>query len=407
MESGGAKSVLRVKGRFDVPWDEGSSGVRLLRLQSMSFQEVPMNARYRRLQVALQRARLQAIALNPGPSLTYLTGLHFHLMERPVVAFFTAEGQQAVVLPRLEAPKVAGRDALQPFFYGDDPSQWQAAFREAIAALGLERARIGVEPTRLRVLELRYLEAAAPHAVFPSAEEVLADLRVVKDADELAAMQRAVDIAQRALEAALAGFRAGMTERELAAEVVVQLLRHGSEPDLPFQPIVAAGPNAANPHAVPTERPIQRGDLLIIDWGATWEGYFSDLTRTFAVGEVDEELARIAAVAAQANAAGRAAARAGISAGEVDAAARSVIAAAGYGAYFTHRTGHGLGLDVHERPFIFGGNDEILRPGMTFTVEPGIYLPGRGGARVEDDVVITAEGARSLSDLPRALRRLE
>ncbi len=366
-----------------------------------------MHPRQRRLQEALQRAQLDALALNPGPSLVYLTGLHFHLMERPVVAFFTAEGQQAIVLPRLEAPKVAGREDLQPFFYDEDPARWHDAFRQAVEALGLRHARIGVEPDRLRVLELRFLEAAAAGAVFPSAAKVIAALRVSKDAEEIAAMETAVRIAQDALREALRAFRVGMTEKAFAAELVAQLLRHGSEPELPFQPIVAAGPNSANPHAVPTDRPIAAGDLLIVDWGATYQGYFSDLTRTFAIGEVDEELARLAAIVQQANAAGRAAARPGIPAGDVDKAARDLIAAAGYGEYFTHRTGHGLGMDVHERPFIFAGNEEVLRPGMVFTVEPGIYLPGRGGARVEDDVVVTADGARSLSDLPRALWRLE
>ncbi len=365
-----------------------------------------MSHRLARLQTALRRAHLDAVALNPGPSLSYLTGLHFHLMERPVVALLSAQGETALVLPELEAPKVADRPNIRPFFYGEDPARWGDAFRRAVEALGLARARIGVEPTRLRVLELRFLEAAAPEAVFPSAAEAIAALRMTKDAEEIAAMEQAVRIAQDALTAALAAFRMGMTEREFAAELVLQLLRHGSEPELPFQPIVAAGPNSANPHAVPTDRPISRGDLLIVDWGATWQGYFSDLTRTFAVGAVEPELARIAEIAAQANAAGREAARPGIPAGEVDRAARNVIAAAGYGDFFTHRTGHGLGLDVHERPFIFAGNETVLRPGMTFTVEPGIYLPGRGGVRVEDDVVITADGARSLSTLPRHLARL-
>ncbi len=365
-----------------------------------------MHARLLRLQQALQRAQLDALALNPGPSLTYLTGLHFHLMERPVVAFFTASGQQAIVLPRLEAPKVADRDDVQAFFYDEDPARWHEAFQQAVAALGLQQARIGVEPDRLRVLELRFLEAAAPEAEFPSAATVLASLRAVKDSGELAAMQEAVAIAQAALETALQAFRVGMTEKELAAELVAQLLRHGSEPELPFQPIVAAGPNSANPHATPTTRAIQPGDLLIIDWGATHQGYFSDITRTFAVGEVDEELAHIAEIVQQANTAGREIARPGLPAGKVDAAARRVIAAAGYGDYFTHRTGHGLGMDVHEAPFIFADNEDVLRPGMVFTVEPGIYVPGRGGVRVEDDVVVTADGARSLSDLPRTLRRL-
>ena len=365
-----------------------------------------MQTRLAKLSEVLQANSLNALALNPGPSLVYLTGLHFHLMERPVVAFFTATGQQAIVLPRLEAPKVVSRTDLQPFLYDEDPARWHEAFRAAVEALGLQQARIGVEPDRLRVLELRFLESAAPGATFPSAAQAIAALRATKDAEEIAAMEHAVHIAQEALAAALQTFRVGMTEKELAAELVAQLLRHGSEPELPFQPIVSAGPNSANPHALPTERPIQPGDLLIIDWGATHQGYFSDLTRTFAIGEVDAELAHIAALVRQANAAGRQAARPGIPAGEVDKAAREVIAAAGYGDYFTHRTGHGLGMDVHERPFIFADNDEVLRPGMVFTVEPGIYLPGRGGVRVEDDVVVTADGARSLSDLPRNLQRL-
>ncbi len=365
-----------------------------------------MNPRFARLQEALRQANLDALALNPGASLTYLTGLHFHLMERPVVGLFTAAGERALILPQLEAPKIADRGDLQAFFYGEDPAQWGKVFRQALHHLGLTAARIGVEPTRLRVLELRLLEAAAPQAEFLAADAVLADLRAVKDADEIAAMQHAVAVAQQALRTALADFRLGMTERELAARLVMALLQHGSAPELPFQPIVAAGPNAANPHATPTDRPIQEGDLLIIDWGASWHGYFSDLTRTFAIGSVEPELAHIVAVVAEANAAGRAAARPGQTAGEVDRAARAVIAAAGYAPYFTHRTGHGLGLDVHEPPFIFADNPAPLRAGMTFTVEPGIYLLGRGGARIEDDIVVTPDGARSLSDLPRALQPL-
>ncbi len=365
-----------------------------------------MSHRLSRLHQALSQHGLDALALNPGPSLTYLTGLQFHLMERPVVALFSAAGETALVLPELEAPKVAGRTDLRPFFYGEDPARWGDAFQQAVEALGLQQARIGVEPTRLRVLELRFLESAAPDALFPDATAVIAALRMTKDAEEIAAMEHAVRIAQDALTAALQAFKVGMTEREFAAELVLQLLRHGSEPELPFQPIVAAGPNSANPHAVPTDRPVQHGDLLIVDWGATWQGYFSDLTRTFAIGRVEPELAHIADIVVQANAAGRTAARPGIAAGKVDQAARGVIAAAGYGEFFTHRTGHGLGLDVHEGPFIFAGSATILQPGMTFTVEPGIYLPERGGVRVEDDVVVTGEGARSLSTLPRTLLTL-
>ena len=370
-----------------------------------SLKENTVNPRLQRLSILLREAGLDALALNPGPTLTYLTGLHFHLMERPVVGLFTAQGQAGVVLPELERAKLTGTP-LQAFPYREDPTTWKAAFRHALDALGLSAATIGVEPTRLRVLELRYLEEAAPEAAFPDAAAVIAQLRLRKDEDEIAAMRQAVRIAEEAFRAALAHFRVGMTEQQLAAELVVQLLRHGSAPNLPFQPIVAAGPNGANPHATPTERPIQPGDLVIVDWGANHQGYFSDLTRTVAVGEGDTELEHIAAIVAQANEAGRAAVRPGLPAGQVDTAARQVIVEAGYGDFFIHRTGHGLGLEVHEPPFLYAENALPLEPGMTFTVEPGIYLPGRGGVRIEDDVAVTATGSETLSTLPRALWRL-
>jgi Xaa-Pro dipeptidase len=155
---------------------------------------------------------------------------------------------------------------------------------------------------------------------------------------------------------------------------------------------------------VPGERRLQPGDLLIIDWGATFEGYVSDLTRTFAVGEVEPELARIAQIVNEANQAGREAAAPGVPASTVDSAARRVIEKAGYGVYFIHRTGHGLGMEEHEEPYIRSDNAQLLSPGMTFTVEPGIYLPERGGVRIEDNVLITEIGSESLSDLPRELK---
>ncbi len=172
-------------------------------------------------------------------------------------------------------------------------------------------------------------------------------------------------------------------------------MQAGSDTELPFQPIVSGGPNSANPHATPSERPLQSGDLLVIDWGASYNGYFSDITRTLAVGEIEPEFHQIYEIVRQANASARAVARPGISAGMVDKAARDVIASAGYGAYFTHRVGHGLGMEAHEEPYMFAENKTILEEGNTFTIEPGIYLPGRGGVRIEDDIVITAHSSES------------
>jgi Xaa-Pro dipeptidase len=361
-------------------------------------------ARQKRLAQALQVAGLEAMAINPGPSLTYLTGLHFHLMERPVVALFVPGDTPRLVLGELEIGKTRNLPyPLQATTYSDNPATWQKAFDQAMLAAEIDGQRVGVEPTRLRVLELRLLEAAAPRAKFISGEDCLAALRMHKDQAEVQAMKKAVEIAQQALQATLPAIRPGISERDLASELTLQLLRAGSQSEMPFAPIVASGPNSANPHSVPGERLLERGDLLVLDWGATYDGYISDLTRTLAIGEIGPELERVYAAVLEANAAGRAAARPGIPAGQVDVAARQAIEKAGYGQYFIHRTGHGIGMEGHEGPYIFAENNLILAPGMAFTVEPGIYLPGRGGVRIEDNVVITETGAESLSDWPREM----
>jgi Xaa-Pro dipeptidase len=368
------------------------------------LQRSPLAHRNKRLEEAIRSSALDAVALNPGPALTYLTGLHFHLMERPVVALFRPGTAPALVLPAMEAGKLEGLGyEMNAFPYSENPASWTEAFRKAAASLNLGRTKVGVEPQSLRVLELRFLEEAAPNAVFVSGEACLASLRLQKDDTEIALMREAVDVAQRALLALLPHIVPGVSERELAAELTVQLLRAGSEGELPFPPIVAFGPNSANPHAVPTDRKLREGELILLDWGGSVHGYFSDLTRVYVCGKPEPELARIAEVVEEANSAARAEAGPGIAAGTVDVAARKVIEAAGYGPKFIHRTGHGLGLQAHEEPYIRGDNSQKLEPGMTFTIEPGIYLPGRGGVRIEDDIVITADGAESLSTLPRNL----
>jgi Xaa-Pro dipeptidase len=364
-------------------------------------------SRLTNLSQSLQASGLDALALNPGPSLIYLTGLHFHLMERPVVAFFTPDSAPVLVLPELEMLKVQGLSfEVRTFPYGEDPSTWNQVFEQAGDSLGLEGKRIGVEPLHMRVLEFNQVKTIAGQAECPDASWLVGQLRIRKDREEVAAMRKAVRVAQAALESTLPSIKISRTEDEIAAELVVQLLRHGSQSDLPFPPIVSSGPNGANPHAVPSARKLQPNDLLVVDWGATVAGYISDLTRTFAVGKIDEEFRKIHQIVLEANAAGRDAARPGVPCANVDRAARAVIEKAGYGEYFTHRTGHGIGMEAHEDPYMRGDNMQLLEPGMTFTVEPGIYLPGRNGVRIEDNIVITESGAECLSDMPRELRGL-
>jgi Xaa-Pro dipeptidase len=363
-------------------------------------------ARLNRLRAALAAANLDCAAAIAGPNLYYLTGLSFHLSERPTVGFFPVSGDPVLVAGSLEELKITGGAPypVRHFVYADADGPG-AAFREAALALKLGKSRLGVEGRRMRVMELHLLEESFANPTVEPAEEIFAALRMTKDEMEIGYMRQAVQIAERALAATLPKIRAGMTEREVAAELVVQTLRAGSDADLPFAPIVASGTNAALPHAFVTDRVIQPGDLLTLDWGAATRGYFADLTRTFAVGgEIDPELKKIYELVKSANAAGKAAARPGVTCASVDAAARKVIADGGYGEFFTHRVGHGLGLEGHEDPSMHGRNEMPLEAGMTFTVEPGIYLPGKGGVRIEDDVVVTANGCESLSTYPRELQ---
>jgi len=361
-----------------------------------------LTRRQEKLAHALQAAGLDALALNPGSSLTYLTGLHFHLMERPVVGVFTGEQPPKLVLPELEAAKLSGLPyPISPTRYGEDPTTWPQRFSDAFGALG--PVKIGVEHLTMRLVEYRLLQAALPGAEFVDATETVARLRMYKDDQEAEDMQTAVNIAEAALEATLPLVRVGMTEKEVASMLVQNVLKSGSTGLLPFQPIVSTGPNGANPHAMPSDRRLSAGDLLVIDFGASHNDYFSDITRTFAVAEFSPEQQKVHQTVVEANLAGQAAAVPGKACGEVDRAARAVIEAAGYGEYFIHRTGHGLGREAHEEPYMRAGNPMLLEPGMTFTIEPGIYLPDRFGVRIEDNVIITASGVKSFSTYPREI----
>lgn len=376
-------------------------------MTSNTHQGPNYSLRQARLATQMAAANLKLLVFNPSPSLTYLTGLHFHLSERPVIALFSPHTPPILVMPELESLKAKSLPfPVQVFLYGEDPNSWQSVFRQAVMAAQGDGSDIGVEPTHLRYLELNLLQGAAPEARFYPADQVVANLRMRKDEFEVECMRQAVVIAQKALEATIPSIKAGVTEKQIASELTINLFRAGSDPEFPFTPIVSGGPNSANPHASPSERVLASGDLLVIDWGAMFKGYASDLTRTFAIGEIEPEFKQIAEIVLQANTAARKSAKPNLTANEVDQAAREVIEQAGYGRFFIHRTGHGLGMEAHEPPYIRSGNHLILDQGMTFTIEPGIYLPDRGGVRIEDDMVIVADQAESLSTFPRELFQL-
>ena len=346
---------------------------------------------------------LDAVALVPGSNMIYVSGIHSHLSERPIVLFVPVDDEPAIIIPMLEATKAA--DAGIPghrIYSWSDEEGYTDAFQNACAQLELSDVLLGVEALRMRVLELELLRRYAPNLKTAHADPILNALRLRKDAAELDAIERAVAVAEIAMHNLLPQIRLGQTEKEVAAMLTRELMSSGAH-TLAFEPIVSAGPNGASPHAVPTDRALQKGDLLILDWGAMVDGYVSDITRTFALSPIAEELRQVYEVVRTANEAGRAATKPGRTGEEIDAATRAVIDNAGYGDYFIHRTGHGLGMEAHEDPSIVRGHTSPLPAGAVFTIEPGIYLPGRGGVRIEDNVVITADGCHSLTSFPRDL----
>lgn len=367
----------------------------------------PIQTRINQLQDIIRKNQLHGIALNPGPDLSYFSGLGFHLMERPVLMIFPHEGSPILILPELEEAKLEKISyQVRPFTYNEDTSTWPGVFRAALSEAGLFNGKLGVIPQRLRLLEVNYLQAAAPELDLLSAHDLIATIRMIKNEGEIQKMEEAVRIAECALAAILSSIKPGVTEKEIASRLVGRLLQSGSDADLPFFPIVSFGENSANPHANPGDRVLKDGDLVLIDWGARYEGYCSDITRVFEVGDIHPELEKISQFVREANAAGRSAVKPGVLVSDIDKAARKVITDAGYGDFFIHRTGHGLGLETHEEPYISAYESTELLPGMTFTIEPGIYLPGRGGVRIEDDILVTDDGYRSLTSQPRELTQL-
>lgn len=359
--------------------------------------------RLERLREQIVAHGLDGVALMPGPNLLYVSGMHVHLSERPILLFIPADDDPAIIIPTLEAMKAeAAGIPAERIFAWNDAEGYAGAFQQACAHLELTDFMLGVESLHMRVLEYQMLQRYAPGLQTAHAEPALAALRSVKDAAEIAAMEKAIAVAEKALGRIASRIKVGLSERQVAAMLTQELLASGAD-SIAFGPIVAAGPNAALPHATPTDRTLQRGDLLVVDWGVYVDDYPSDLTRTFAVGEIDPELRRIYDTVRLANEEARRAARPGVTGQAVDRAAREVIEDAGYGEYFIHRTGHGLGLEVHETPDMSPVNNQPLAPGNVFTIEPGIYLPGRGGVRIEDNVVVTADGCRTMTSFTRDL----
>ena len=359
-----------------------------------------MGPRLDKLKRLMREAGLDIVALVPGANLRYLTGGVHYMMERPILLFIPLEGRAVAVIPELEIPLFANHRIESSVYAWSDAEGYERAFRDAFAELDAGGKTIGVEGQRMRFFEGEIIRQFAGGATVTGADEHLAPLRMIKDADEIAALRRAMQMSETALRQTLDAVRPGMSEREAANLLEANMKAAGGE-GLSFDTILHGGGNTALPHSHPTDDLIQQGDPLLCDFGTIHQGYRADITRVVFVGEPSPDHRAFHEVVQTANAAARAAARPGVTAESVDEAARRVLIDAGYESLLRHRTGHGLGLETHEPPYIVAGNTRTLEAGMVFTVEPGIYRMGDIGVRIEDDVLVTPDGAESLTTFPR------
>lgn len=356
------------------------------------------DARLHAAQRAAAARGLDALLIGPGADLRYLVGYDAHAMERLTMLVVPSQGDCHLVVPSLEVPAARAAGAgdlaeLVAWSETDDP------IRVVVDLLGGAHQvhRVAVSDRLHSVFTLR-LQQALSDTTFAPTSPVLRDLRMVKDADELDAL-RAVGAAIDRVHAQVPGLlRPGRTERAIAKDIAELIEQEHDE--VAFV-IVASGPNGASPHHAAADRELAIGDAVVIDIGGVKDGYCSDCTRDYAIGEPPEGYAEMHAVLEEAQAAASAAVAPGVPACDVDRAARAVIEQAGYGERFVHRTGHGIGLEVHEEPYIVESNTEALRAGTAFSIEPGIYIPGRFGARIEDIVLLVDGRAEPVNRQPR------
>ncbi len=362
-----------------------------------------------RVAAGLKGSGIDALLLLPGPNLYYTLGINQMLRKRPIIYAIFPDGTLAASLPLLEVPDFRTKWPDAEVISWTDAEGPDAAAKKLGAILrGRSRSgtpRVAAEHFTLRLFERGLLLPGLPGTEFEPAERILDPLRMVKDSEDIEAMRQACRIAEGSLERVMDRFRPGMTEREIANELKIEMLRLGTE-ELPKEPTVSSGPRTAFPHTKTSDRPVHTGEALMIDTGARYHGYCSDITRTFFVGPPPDKFVEIYGLELEVSRRVLAEIRAGVTLAHLDETAHRIVDEGGYGQYFPHRVGHGLGIEGHEVPSVVTGNSTVAAPGLTFTVEPGIYIPDFGGVRVEENVAVTNDGVDVLTTYPRELRSL-
>ncbi|MET0894869.1 MAG: Xaa-Pro peptidase family protein [Acidimicrobiia bacterium] len=362
-----------------------------------SLPTMDVGSRAARLREVLARESLDALVVTHLPNVRYLTGFTgsaaMVVVTRDTLTFTTDGRYRTQSAEQLDAAGVQAEIEI---------GATQADQRVILARAVDADARVGLEAHAVSwSLQRAFAESFVDRELVPTSDLVEA-LRQIKEPGEVARIHAACSIADDALAALLPTLADGPTERDFALDLEVEMRRRGASGNS-FDPIVASGPNAAKPHARPSARRVERGELVVIDFGCIVDGYCSDMTRTVSVGDPGPDARRIWDVVRASQEAGRVAVRAGVECAAVDAACRDVIADAGWADAFVHSTGHGVGLEIHESPRVASTARDTLAPGSVVTVEPGVYLPGVGGVRIEDTVVVTADGSDPLTAFPKEL----
>ncbi|PTX52191.1 Xaa-Pro dipeptidase [Melghirimyces profundicolus] len=363
-----------------------------------------MNERLKRVGHWLEEKGADLAFIQDPSNLFYLSGFECNPHER-VVGLIVLPGKEPFILcPRLEENRLkASGWPFKTVGYHDTDNPWNQLRRE-LEIRGVDGFRtIAVEKEQLSLARSEALADLSPAARFISVAEELERLRQIKDEQEILLLKEAAKWADYGVEKGIEALSEGVTELEVVAAIEHELKRNGIR-QMSFSTMVLFAEKSGDPHGTPGTRRLREGDLVLFDLGVVWKGYCSDITRTVAFRSIREEAVRIYDTVLEAQKAALKVCRPGARMRDIDQAARDRIKSAGYGNLFPHRVGHGLGLAVHETPSIHGGNDDVLTEGMCFTVEPGIYVPGLGGVRIEDDVVITREGHERLTRFPKELQ---
>ncbi len=345
--------------------------------------------RVKRIQEGLAERGAAAQLVSAGSNFAYLLGVRPLSLERLILLSVPARGNPRLIVPKLSEPEFSAFSSsiqLSPWADGEEP---QALVEEEIEKLPQDAPLLldhGVSAKVVLGLLRRF-----PSLLLSLDEEVISSLRITKDTEESKRMLEVGAIADVAMAAAVDACSPGATEMDVAGAIITTLLKHGAAADPPM-PIVASGPNGAMPHHSTERRRMSEGDAVVIDFGGLLNYYYSDMTRTIFLGKPNDEFLRVYEVVRTAQAKALAAIKPGVPLGELDAIARAHITQAGYGPFFTHRLGHGLGVDVHEEPYLYSGNARPLSIGMCFSVEPGVYLPARFGVRIEDCIIVQETG---------------